>query len=113
MGGHPTPDGALTVTRLEAFMVYVMTVADHQPPTRLVELVGERLDLGSDLSLPRDGQHRPGAVADNLIQQRPTLGHSVSSFDPFSSWTTLSMGAPSRAGASTPTPIGHAAEPSR
>jgi hypothetical protein len=50
----------------------VEPIADHQPTTVLVELVGMRLDVGSNLSLERGRQHRPRAVADDLIKQRPT-----------------------------------------
>jgi hypothetical protein len=50
----------------------VMTVADDQPPTRPVDLVGEHLDVGGNLGLQRGGQHLPNAVADDLIKQRPT-----------------------------------------
>ena len=55
-----------------------MTVADHQPPALLVELACERIDVGGDLGLQRRRQHLPGAVADDLIKQRPTgrlVGH--------------------------------------
>ena len=37
-----------------------------------VELACERLDVGGDLGLQRRGQHLPSAVADDLIEQRPT-----------------------------------------
>jgi hypothetical protein len=50
----------------------VGAVADHQPPAVLIELVSERLDVGCDLGLQRHGQHLPGAVTHDLIQQRPT-----------------------------------------
>ena len=49
-----------------------MTVAHHQPPTHLVDLVGERLDVDSDLGLQSCRKHLPSAVADDLIQQRTT-----------------------------------------
>ena len=49
-----------------------MTVAHHQPPTHLVDLVGERLDVDSDLGLQRCRKHLPSAVTDDLIQQRTT-----------------------------------------
>src|SRR4051795_11224678 len=41
------------------------------PPAALVALPGMRLDVGRDLGLQRRGQHLPGAVADDLIEQRP------------------------------------------
>jgi len=40
--------------------------------TVLVELIGELRHVGGDLGLQRRGQHLPGPVADDLIQQRPT-----------------------------------------
>ena len=49
----------------------VVAVADHQPVTVLVDLVGELLDVGGDLGLQRRRQHLPGTVADDLIEQRP------------------------------------------
>ena len=50
----------------------VGAVADHQPATALIELTGVGIDVGGHLSLQRRGQHLPGAVAHDLIQQRPT-----------------------------------------
>jgi hypothetical protein len=50
----------------------VVAVADHQPVPVGVDLIGELLDIGRDFSLQRGGQHLAGAVADNLIEQRPT-----------------------------------------
>ena len=47
-------------------------VSDHQPVSVFVELACERLDVGGDLGLQRRGQHLPSAVADDLIEQRPT-----------------------------------------
>jgi len=38
----------------------------------LIELIGELGHVGGDLSLQRGGQHLTGAVADDLVQQRPT-----------------------------------------
>ena len=49
----------------------VIAVAHHQPATVLVDLVGVGVDIGGDLGLQRRRQHLPGAVADDLIQQRP------------------------------------------
>jgi len=45
-------------------------IAHHQPPTGLVALAGELGDIGVDLGLQRFGQHPPGTLADNLIDQR-------------------------------------------
>ena len=50
----------------------VVAVADHQPMTGLVDLVRECLDVRGDLGLQRCRQHRPGTVAHQLVQQRPT-----------------------------------------
>ena len=38
----------------------------------LVDLVGVPLDVGGDLGLQRGREHLPGAIAHDLIQQRPT-----------------------------------------
>jgi len=48
----------------------VVAVADHQPATVLVDLVGVCLDVGGDLGLQRRGQHLPGTVAHDFIEQR-------------------------------------------
>ncbi|WP_405183594.1 hypothetical protein OG225_42055 (plasmid) [Nocardia sp. NBC_01377] len=37
----------------------------------LVELIGELSDIGGDLGLQRGGEHLPGTVTDDLIEQRP------------------------------------------
>lgn len=50
----------------------VITVADNQPVTVLIDLTGMGVDVGGHLSLQRCGQHLAGTVADNLIQQRAT-----------------------------------------
>jgi len=50
----------------------VVAVADHQPATVLVDLVGVCLDVGGDLGLQRRGQHLPGTAAHDFIEQRPT-----------------------------------------
>jgi len=47
----------------------VNTLAGYQLATVLVERVSELFDIGRDLGLQRCGQHLPGAVADNVIQQ--------------------------------------------
>jgi ribosomal protein S18 acetylase RimI-like enzyme len=73
-------------------------ITDHQPPTVLVELVLELLDVGGDLGLQRRGQHLPSTIAHDLIKKRPT-GRLVGRLN---SWTTLSMSAPSRTSAPTP-----------
>lgn len=48
----------------------VVAVANHQPPPIPVDLIGERFDVGGDLSLQRRRQHLAGTIANNLIQQR-------------------------------------------
>ena len=50
----------------------VIAVADHQAPSVLVDLTGMGVDVGGHLGLQRRRQHLPGAVADDLIEQRPT-----------------------------------------
>ena len=50
----------------------VVAVADHQTVPVLVDLVGERLDVGGDLGLQRRREHLSCAVADDLVEQRPT-----------------------------------------
>ena len=54
-------------------------VPDHQPPTLLVDQVGMRAGVGSDLDLKGYRQHLPGAVPDQLIQQRAANSHRVAS----------------------------------
>jgi hypothetical protein len=49
----------------------VIAVAHHQPVTVLVALVGELLDISADPGPQCRGQHLPGAVADDLVEQRP------------------------------------------
>ena len=48
----------------------VGAVAHHQPAPVLVALVAERGDVGLDLGLQRLGQHPPGTLADDLVDQR-------------------------------------------
>ena len=50
----------------------VVAVADHQPVSVLVDLVGVGRDVGRDLGLQRRREHLPRAVTDDLIEQRPT-----------------------------------------
>ena len=50
-----------------------MTVADDQPPARLVDLVLECLDVGGDLGLQRRRQHLPGTVADDCGRGDATI----------------------------------------
>ena len=64
--GHLTAPAAVSTSRW-----LVIAVADHQPATVLVDLVGVSVDVGGDLGLQRRGQHLPGTVADDLIEQRP------------------------------------------
>jgi hypothetical protein len=47
-------------------------ITDHQPPTVLVELVLELLDIGGDLGLQRRGQPLPSTITHDLIKKRPT-----------------------------------------
>jgi hypothetical protein len=48
----------------------VKSVADYKPTTLLIYLVNVGLDVSSDLGLQRRGQHLPGTIPDDLIQQR-------------------------------------------
>jgi hypothetical protein len=48
----------------------VIAVADHQAAAVLIPLAGELRDIGVHLGLQRLGQHPPGALPDNLINQR-------------------------------------------
>jgi hypothetical protein len=45
-------------------------VADHQPAARFIPLGSVRRDAGIHLGLQRLGQHPPGTLPDNLINQR-------------------------------------------
>jgi hypothetical protein len=56
----------------EHFPFGVISVAHNQPAVILVDLAGVSVDVGGDLGLQRCGQHLPGTVADDLIQQRST-----------------------------------------
>jgi hypothetical protein len=48
----------------------VVTVADHQAAAIPIPLGSMRRDIGVHLGLQRPGQHPPGALADDLIDQR-------------------------------------------
>jgi len=48
----------------------VRAVADHQPAAVLVPLLSELGDAGVHLRAQRLGQHPPGTLADDLIDQR-------------------------------------------
>ncbi len=50
----------------------VEAVAHHQPVAVLVNLTGVGLDVRGDLGQQRRGEHLPGAVAGELVEQRPT-----------------------------------------
>jgi hypothetical protein len=45
-------------------------VAHHQPPARLVALIGELGDVVLDLGLQRCGQHPPRTITDDLVDHR-------------------------------------------
>jgi hypothetical protein len=49
----------------------VKAIAHHQTPAVLVDLITELVDIGGDLGGQRRREHLPGAVADDLIEQRP------------------------------------------
>jgi hypothetical protein len=71
-GGH-----AHRARRGQHLTLVVMTVADHQPSPVLVDLPGMGIDVGGDLNGQRRGQHLPGTVADDLIEQRPRPASSL------------------------------------
>jgi hypothetical protein len=48
----------------------VAAVAHHQPPAVLVALSDELSDVALDLGLQGLGQHPPGTVAHDLVDQR-------------------------------------------
>ena len=45
--------------------------------TVLVELVSMCLDVGGDLGLQRRGEHRPRAITNDLVEQRPARRGAV------------------------------------
>jgi hypothetical protein len=53
----------------------VIAVTDHQAATPLIALVGQLGYISVDLGLERDSEHPPGALPDDLIdQRRPAAG---------------------------------------
>ena len=52
----------------------MVAVAHHQPVPVVVELIGVLGHIRGDLGLQRRGQHLPGTVADDLVQQRAPRG---------------------------------------
>jgi len=48
----------------------VMTVADHQPVTILIDLLGMGVDVGRHLRLQGDREHLPRSLAHDLIEHR-------------------------------------------
>ena len=67
-------------------------VAHHQPAPVLVALVGELGDVGVDLGLQRLGQHPPGALADDLVDQRRRPSRRRGSSASAAPGTTVSTG---------------------
>lgn len=51
----------------------VVPIADHQTSAVLIELIGERLDIGGDLCLRRCRQHLASTIANDRIEQRSTV----------------------------------------
>lgn len=51
----------------------VVAVTHHQPTTVLIDLIGELIDIDSDLGLQGCGEHLPGPVAHDLIEDRPVI----------------------------------------
>jgi hypothetical protein len=46
--------------------------AHHQPPSVLIDRASMGVDVGGDLGPQRRREHLPGAIADDLIEQRST-----------------------------------------
>ena len=51
----------------------MVAVTHHQPATVLIDLIGELIHIGSDLGLQGCGEHLPGPVAHDLIEDRPVI----------------------------------------
>ena len=68
-----------------------MTVADHQPVTILIDLLGMGVDVGRHLRLQGDREHLPRSLAHDLIEHRTArlVGLGLES-------TISRMGVPSR-----------------
>jgi len=49
----------------------VIAIPHHQAPAVLIPLAAERGDIGIHLGAQRLGQHPPGALPHDLIDQRP------------------------------------------
>lgn len=84
----------------------VEAVADHQPVSVLVDLSRMGLDVGGATSASSAAASicRAPSRASSSSNDPPTPAGTCC-WDWFSSWTTLSMDVPSRAGAPTPTSI--------
>ena len=52
----------------------VSAIAHHQPSTGLVAFAGVAGDVVVDLGLQGFGQQPPGTLADQLVDQRATIG---------------------------------------
>ena len=48
----------------------MIAIANHQPPAMLIHLANVGVDVGGHLGPQRRGQHLPGPITDDLIQQR-------------------------------------------
>lgn len=68
---HPRRPHRHRACRGEDFPLGVVAVTHHQAMTVLIELVSELGDIGRDLGLQSSGEHLPGTIADDLIEQRP------------------------------------------
>ena len=92
--------GARTRTgrRRDHLAFVVMTVADHQPVTILIDLLGMGVDVGRHLRLQGDREHLPRSLAHDLIEHRTArlvgLGLVV---DYFEHGRTFPTGAPTPA----------------
>ncbi len=55
----------------------VVSVADHEPPPALVLLIGQLGYVGVNFGLQRGGQHPPGTLPDDLVDQGPASRRAV------------------------------------
>ncbi|BBX35944.1 hypothetical protein MMAGJ_52260 [Mycolicibacterium mageritense] len=58
----------------------VIPVAHHQPVPILIDLIDELVDIGGDLSAQCRGEHLPGPVTHDLIEDRAVLAGRVGTF---------------------------------
>ena len=73
----PRRDHLHRTARGEHLPGLMRAVAHHQPPPVVVALVGVAGDVGVDLGLQRLGQHPPGTLPHQLVDQHHTSGARV------------------------------------